>query len=205
MDDLTRSFELVRLAQNGDDDALNRLLDRYYERVRRVVQVRLGKRLRGKIEIDDILQETFVAAVESFERFEMREEASLINWLAKLAERKIIAAADHYSAKKRDRRREVRLPSAYDDGSGAPLGELADSVEAPADEAAQGELRELVEDCLADLPEDYRELILLRDYMRASWDEVASETGRPSPEAARMMHSRALLELARQFRSRGVR
>ena len=204
-DDLTRSIELVRRAQNGDDEALNRLVERYYDRVRRVVRMRLGRRLRAQLDIEDILQDTFVAAVESFDRFEMREDASLINWLAKLAERKIIAAADYHSAKKRDRRREVRMPSSVNHESTVVSQELADSIDAPIEEVAQGELKEIVEGCISELPEEYRELILLRDYMAASWERVAEETSRPSSEAARMMHSRAMLELARRVRARGVK
>ncbi len=206
MDDLTRSFELVVRAQKGDEQALNRLFERYYDRVRRIVRMRLGPSLRTQIEDGDILQETFAAAVEAFERFEMREESSLINWLAKLAERKIIAAADYHSAKKRDARREVRISSRspFDDSSAISL-DLAASAEAPGEQAANDELKVIVEDCVAELPVEYRELILLRDYAGSSWEEVAGETGRPSAEAARMMHARALVELSKMVRARGVR
>lgn len=206
MDDLTRSIELVRLAQGGDQQALNRLFARYYDRVRRIVRMRLGPALRAQMEDNDILQDTFAAAVEAFEHFEMRDEASLINWLAKLAERKIIAAADYHAAKKRDVRREIRLESRgpYEDSSTC-THDLASSIDAPIQQAADGELKNIVEDCVAELPTEYRELILLRDYAGASWEHVAHETGRPSAEAARMMHARALVELSKNVRARGVR
>jgi hypothetical protein len=53
----------------------------------------------------------------------MREEASLINWLSRLAERQIIAAADYHGAKKRDNRRNVTLSGAIGDtqSPSAPL------------------------------------------------------------------------------------
>ena len=54
------------------------------------------------------------------------------------------------------------------------------------------------------LPEEYRELILLRNYAGASWESVAEETGRPSAAAARMMHARALVELGKLVRAAGV-
>ena len=203
-DEITQSLDLVLRAQEGDQAALNRLCERYYDRVRRIVRLRLGARLRETIDSGDILQETFLAAVRSLDSFEMREEASLINWLAKLAERKIIAAADYHSAKKRDSRREVRLPSSAHGDSSVVSQDLADSIDAPIDEVEQGELREIVEECLSEMPDEYRELVLLRDYMAASWEQVAEETQRPSAEAARMMHSRALIELARLVRMRGV-
>jgi DNA-directed RNA polymerase specialized sigma24 family protein len=92
-DDITQSLDLVLRAQGGDQASLNRLCERYYDRVRRIVRLRLGSRLRESVDSGDILQETFLAAVRSIENFEMREEASLINWLSRLAERQIITAS----------------------------------------------------------------------------------------------------------------
>jgi len=68
-DPITRSLDLVLRAQQGDTDALNRLFERYYGRVQRIVRLRLGSRLREKVESGDILQETFIAAVRSLEDF----------------------------------------------------------------------------------------------------------------------------------------
>ena len=67
-DALTRSVELVRRAQAGERPALERLFERYYDRVRRIVRARLGPELRLRVESVDILQETFTAAVGSFDR-----------------------------------------------------------------------------------------------------------------------------------------
>jgi RNA polymerase sigma-70 factor (ECF subfamily) len=204
-DDLTRSLELVRRAQAGDEDALNRLFSRYYERVRRVVRLRLGKRLREVVDSGDILQETFAAAVRAFDGFEVREEASLIQWLAKLAERQIIAAADFHLAQKRDQRRNVPLAPPV---PGSPTQSFAitfaDDTTRPLERLVAGEEAALVDDCLDRLQEDYRELIVLRNFVGASWEEVAEATGRPSPAAARMMHARALVELGKLARAAGL-
>jgi RNA polymerase sigma-70 factor (ECF subfamily) len=204
-DDVTKSIDLVRSAQQGDAAALNRLFERYYDRVRRIVRMRLGPGLRSQVDTSDILQDTFTVAIGGFDKFEMRDEASLINWLAKLAERQILAAADFYRAKKRDRRREVRIstpPSVAD--SGYVSCQLAASVDAPLEQLSRGEQEALVESCIAELAPEYRELIILRDYAGASWESIAEQTGRPSASAARMMHSRALIELGRGLRTRGL-
>ena len=202
-DEITRSLDLVLRAQKGDAEALNRLCQRYYDRVRKIVRLRLGARLRDRVDSGDILQETFLAAVRSLQSFEMREEASLIHWLARLAERQIIAAADFHGAKKRDRARDVPLTGRIADTGtvGVPL-QLVDAREAPPpDFVADAEEAEHVEACLERLPEEYRELILLRNYAGASWESVAEETGRPSAAAARMMHARALAELGKLVRA----
>ncbi len=202
--DLTVSLDLVRRAQEGQDGALNRLFERYYDRVRRIVRLRLGRQLRASLDSSDILQETFIAAVRSFDKFEMRDEASLINWLSKLAERQILAAADYHSARKRDRRREIGLPNLP--GSGTHSGfvsQLADEATQPLDGLAESEQLRIVEECIQDLDPEQRELVILRDYIGAPWETVAEQTGRPTPAAARMMHARALIELAKLFRARG--
>ena len=204
-DEVTHSLDLVLKAQEGDAQALNRLFERYYERVRRIVRLRLGAKLRESVESGDILQETFIAAVRSFENFEMREEASLINWLSRLAERQIIAAADYYGAKKRDQRRNVSLSGAIvDTGSVRVPLSFPDQTTRPLDWLAATEEQKIVEGCLDQLPEEYRELILLRNYAGASWEAVAEETGRPSAAAARMIHARAMIELGRLLRAAGV-
>lgn len=204
-EDITHSLDLVLKAQEGDEQALNRLFERYYERVRRIVRLRLGSRLRESVDSGDILQETFIAAVRSFGNFEMREEASLINWLSRLAERQIIAAADYYGAKKRDQRRNVPLGAT---GSATASVKLAlsfpDETTQPLEKLATHEETGIVERCLDELPEEYRELILLRNYAGASWESVAEETGRPSAAAARMMHARAMIELGKLVRAAGV-
>jgi len=204
--DLTLSIELVQKAQGGDVRALDRLFERYYARVRRIVRLRMGRDLRRSVDSGDILQDTFIAAVRSFETFEVRDEASLINWLSKLAERQILTAAAHYGAHKRDKKREVLMSDAVgrsDGEDGVPL-ELEASTRAPLERLSGVEQTAIVEACIHELPEEARELIILRDYAGASWDTVARETGRPSAAAARMMHARALIELGKRVRQKGL-
>jgi RNA polymerase sigma-70 factor (ECF subfamily) len=201
-DQLTRTIELVQRAQNGDRRSLERILDRYYDRVRKIVRIRLGARLREALDSGDILQETFMVAAQKFDEFVPEGEASLINWLSKLAEHKITAAADHHGAKKRSLDRKVPLAQRGDDSSESLSPDPQDRAPTPPDAVAHAEQAKIVEECVSDLPEPYRELIVLRDYLGAGWAEIASRTGRPSEAAARMMHSKAFVELARLMRRR---
>jgi RNA polymerase sigma-70 factor (ECF subfamily) len=198
--DVTRSLDLLRLAQGGDGEAVNRIVARYYERVRRIVRMRLNPTLRRRVDSGDILQETFVAALASFDRFEIQDEASFINWLARIAQRQVFAALDHHTAQKRDTAREVPLAGS---GDSRNLGvDPAATGLSPLEALSRAEQSRVVEDCIADLSETYRELIILRDYAGASWETIAEETGRPSAAAARMMHATALVELGMLVRKR---
>ena len=199
--DLSESITLIRDAKRGDRDALAHLVERYYDRVLRIVRARLGPGLRKHLESQDLVQDTFAAAVRDFERFEVREEASLVHWLARLAERQILRAAEYHRAERRDPGRE----EPFDRESGeAPLPAAAEGP-GPGTQMRELEQHELLESCLGELPEEYRELILLRDYAGVSWEEVARETGRPSADAARVMHVKAVEELSKLLRRCGMR
>lgn len=200
---VTQSVDLIHDAQGGDLQALDRLFARYYERVRRIVRIRIGPKLRTAVEVEDILQETFVAAVQGFQRFEVRNQASLINWLSTIAEHKIQNAAGHMRAAKRDRAREVALKHVRDSmESGELVLEPAADILQPLEELAESEQVQLIEECMQELKPSYREVILHRDYAGASWEEVAELMEAKSANAVRMLHARALVELATRTRRR---
>ena len=149
--DVTRSLDLLRRAQDGDDSAVNLLFTRYYERVRRIVRMRLGPVLRRRVDSGDILQETFVAAVGCFDRFEVRDEASFISWLARIAQRQVFAAADHHTAQKRDTGREVPLVHSTETGK---IGiDPAATGLSPLESLSHDEQTRRVEECISELPE----------------------------------------------------
>jgi DNA-directed RNA polymerase specialized sigma24 family protein len=81
---------------------------------------------------------------------------------------------------------------------------FAGDATAPLERLSENEQVAIVENCIRQLSEEYRELIILRDYAGASWESVAAQTGRPSAAAARMMHARALVELGKHVRQHGV-
>lgn len=195
--DVTRSLDLMAKAQHGDKDALNRLIARYYDRVRSIVHVRMGARLRATLETGDILQEVFVKACQIYDRFDVDEEASLIGWLAQIAQHQITDAADKLAAEKRSAAREIALDVGSDAASGAVSIDPPEPSLPPPALAEAGERAAVVEECLRTLKQEHRELILQRDYMGASWEAVAKAVGRPSAAAARMMHAQALIELGK--------
>lgn len=192
---MTQSIELVRRAQDGQKEALDQLLARYYERVRPMVSARLGSQMRVRVDSMDILQETFIYAVSHFDQFEMRDEASLIQWLAKIAENRVREKVQKVHAHKRDPRLERPLdgPTDSQEGVGA---DLAESGGTPSVILSEAEEKARYEKCLGELKPDYREVILLRNYAGSTWAAVAEAMGLASPNAARMLHARAMAGLA---------
>lgn len=197
------TIDLVREAQGGQTAAREELFQRYSDRVLGIVRARIGPRLRRNVESGDIAQEALIEALQSLDRFETRGESSLIRWLATIVQNRISARAKYFSAERRSSAREIAL-----DGLGNEHDSSIDPparVNTPSLEVRNAEEQGLVEECLHELPENYRELILLRDYAGSPWEEVAESVGAASPDAARMMHTRARTQLGKLLQSRGMR
>ncbi len=198
----TASLELVERARGGDAEARERLFTRYYPRVFRVVRARLGARLRSLEAPEDIVQNTFLAALGALEGFEAREDAALIDWFAVLIENQIRDAVKHHSALKREADREVSL-DALRSRPGTRRFE-PEAREVPAlEQLSTAEEARLLDECIAELPEEQREVLVLREHALASWALIAARLGRPTEAAARELHRRSQLRLMETYRRRG--
>lgn len=198
------SVHLIRRYQAGEQGALAELFARYYDRVHRIVAIRARSLMGGVGDVDDVVQETFLSAMRSFDRFELRDECRLINWLARIAEHKVIDILKRETAPKRDRRLEVSLEALNGSDvmhSSVAFDLMADSTQVP-DRAERDELAGILDGCLGELAEHQREVILLRDFAGGSWKFISDEMGCASDEAARKLYSRARVALVSRMRGR---
>ncbi len=193
--DPTESLRLLGEAQNGDRRALEELLDRYQDRIRRIVRIRLSVDLRTRMESMDIVQETLAAAFQHIEDLQPRSTASILQWLSRIAENRIRDAWRSHFAEKRDPRREIDI-----DGLIAMGGGPGSDAGTPDEAAARHELEAVVDQAMTELSEDSREVILLRTYQGGSWEFVAQQLGRPGADAARQLFRRARVQLGRIVR-----
>jgi len=193
--DLATSVALVRAAQRGHEEALGELFERYRERLTRIVRIELGPELARFVEPGDILAEAFVVARRRIVDFEPHSRPAILAWLVTIAKRKVKDARRKEHAARRDRARERPL-----DGGASPDGrthagyQLAAETAGPRTRAYQHELRDVLDDTLAELPPDYRRVILLRDYYGSGWDEVSVELER-TRHACEELHRRAWIRL----------
>lgn len=197
--DISESVDLAQQAHRGDSMALDQLLQRYQERLRRIVRIRLGALLRANFESMDIVQEAMIVAARKIESTDLRSSGAILNWLSRIAERKIHDAHDYHTAQRRDRRREAPLNVVI---SGESVGwEPQDRGSAPSAAAERGEVADIIDEALTELSEDHREVILLRHYCGADWDETAQALGR-SVSASQELHRRAWERLKKKTRPR---
>jgi len=192
------SIALLRAYQGGREEALEELFARYYPRVRRYVKIRMSDFLCSQTEVDDIVQETFAAALPYLSTLEVKEPAKLVHWVATVAENQIRGAVDHFTAQRRDAR-VVRSLERLRGGltSSSVAFDPAASQTDPGSAIARVELADIVDECIGRLPPAQRDVLLLRDIAGASWDFVGQTLGERSTQAFCNLHARATLALMR--------
>jgi RNA polymerase sigma factor (sigma-70 family) len=196
-------MELVHRVRDGDDGALNELFHRYRPRLERIVRIRMGARLRRFLEVDDLIQEVYIVALRKLGEIELRNHASIIQWLAKVAENQIRDKLDYFAAQKRDDAREVPLEMRRPGGEAPLRREIADVGTSPSLAAQRTELEGVVDACIQELePIAYREVVLLRDYYDADWESICEKLERPTVAAAQELYRRAQIRLTRLLKAR---
>ncbi|MGK0220467.1 MAG: RNA polymerase sigma-70 factor (ECF subfamily) [Planctomycetota bacterium] len=201
----TDSLDVARRAQGGDEDALNELFRRYQEPLRRIVRIRMGSHLRrqGGLESMDMVQRTFAKAHAKLSTMELRSSRSVLNWLARIAERQIHDANDYMSAEKRDWRRTSPLQGQAPGNNDSNVGFQPEAHNTlPEAGAVRTELQSAIDEAMEELGDEHREVILLRDYSGTDWETIASELGRDNVHSAQELHRRARIKLARALSTR---
>lgn len=195
----TESMVLLRRAQDGDGDALNKLLVLNQDRLQRIVRSRLGLRVSGYLESMDIVQDTFQVAIRKIADFELRGSGSVLDWLARIAEHQITDAAAYFNTQKRDKQREVGIEGDPGDSSPGLAAGLKADITLPPVRAERSELRDLLDQALSEFKSDHREVIILRDYCGESWEEIAEKFDR-TVGAVQELHVRAQIKLSNKLR-----
>lgn len=194
MSDIRETLHLLGRAKAGEDKALNLLLDRYLNRILRIVRMKLGAKLRNKMESMDIVQEVTIRIMKGFDRFEPESEGAFLNWISTLVQNEIRDLADYHGAAKRNQDQEVR-EKINDSISGSVLNAIPASSEYRP--SFQLKLKEEVlelEAALDQLPEKQRDVIVMRQYEEMSFKEIGKVLD-CSEDAARMQFSRAMGKL----------
>jgi RNA polymerase sigma-70 factor (ECF subfamily) len=170
---------LLQSARAGEGAALGQLLEPYRNYLTLLARLQVGRRLQGKVDASDLVQETFMEAHRDFARFRGTTEGELMAWL-----RQILATnlADEVRRYQGTRRRSVRLERdlavQLDQSSQALDRGLVDRSASPSEKAARRERAVLVADALERLPAAYREVLILRHLEELRFPEVARRMGR---------------------------
>ncbi len=184
--------DAIRLAREGDLEALAALLERCGPRVRARLSGRLPARHRAVLDEEDVLQVTYLEACLRIGSFGGDSEAAFGAWLAAIAEHNLQDALRELGrAKRPDSRGRVQAAHRTDGDPAADLfEELCATTTSPSRAAARAEARGLLETALARLPRDYAEVVRLYDLEGRAIEETAGRLGR-SHGAVHMLRQRA--------------
>ena len=158
-----RTQLLLDQALAGNDTALGMLLESYSSYLNLLARVQIGRRLQGKVDAVDLVQDTFLEAHRQFANFRGRSEPELTAWLRRiLAGQLALLVRQFLGTKARDVRLEQELGHELDQSSGALENGLAGSISTPSHKASRREQSVLLAEALDRLPASYREVIVLR-------------------------------------------
>lgn len=193
-----KTIELLGRAKSGEDDAVNALLERHRESLRRLIQLRMDRAISQRVDASDIVQDVCLEASRRFADYVRDGNTMPFHlWLRQIAKDRIIDMhRRHRGAQRRSVDREQNMPSPQfaDQSSLNLMAQLQDRELTPAAANIRRELEQQFLGALEQLAEDDREIILMRHSEGLGNSEVAQSLGL-STAAAGMRYLRALRKL----------
>ena len=192
--------ELLHQAQSGNGSALGRLLEMYRNYLAVLARLQIGRRLQGKADPADLVQETFLRAHRDFASFRGHSEGEFVNWLRRILATNLAQLVRRYlGTKRRDLRLERELAVELDQSSRLLDGGLVaprKSPSSPSRHAIRREEAVRLADALGQLPEHYREVMVLHHLEGLTLSEVARRMQR-TDDSVEKLWARGLIQLRR--------
>lgn len=183
MDSPTSTFGLVERFKKGDNEAFSLLFHRYERRLAVLVHFKMSLALHGVMEVEDILQEVFLAAARDMQQFTYQSPGSLMAWLSRIADHVIADAARYQNREKRRAQELLRFRSESN-----PLGPEPLDSETPSRLFEREENLQIVLQKLNALPDEYREMILLSKFEGLTTKEISERSGKSREGVALTLH-----------------
>jgi RNA polymerase sigma-70 factor (ECF subfamily) len=189
--------ELLKKGVAGDQQALADLWDLYRERLRRLVKLRMDRRMQGRVDASDVLQEAFVDFASRAEEYTSDPSMPFFLWLRYLTGQRLqLLHRHHLGTMMRDAGREVSIhrgpmPQATSVSLAAQLMGRFTSVTQAVQRA---EMQVMLQEAINSMDEIDREILALRHFEELSNTETAQVLG-IKRSAASSRHLRAIKRL----------
>ncbi len=191
------TVQLLNGADEGDAGAVNRLMNRHRDALKRLVRMRMDRALARRVDASDVVQDVMFEASRRLNDYLREPKMPFHLWLRQLAKDRIIDMhRRHREAQRRsiDREQPLESPQFADRSSMNLAAQLRDNELTPAAENIRRELRARFLTAIEQLSEDDRDVILMRHFEELGNGEVAEALGL-SAAAAGMRYLRALRRL----------
>lgn len=195
--------ELLQRAAAGDQDALAEAFGLFRARLKRMVQLRMDRRLQGRVDASDVLQEAYLDLARRAAEFLTRPALPFFLWLRLLTGQRLLAIhRQHLGTKMRDIGHEVALHhGAMPQATSASLAaQLLGRLSSPSKAAMRAEMQLRLQEALNSMDAIDREVLVLRHFEELSNDETAEVLGLQKA-AASNRYVRALKRLRSILRS----
>src|SRR5436309_13800875 len=197
MNDSDDTIPLLRQAAAGDQHALGELWDRYRERLKRMVRLRLDRRLQGRLDPSDVLQEAYLDFARRLPEYAREPALPFYLWLRLLTGQRLVDLHRmHLGAKMRDAGQEVSLyRGALPQASSVSLAaQLLGRLTSASQAAIRAETQIRVQEALNSMDPLDREVLTLRHFEMLTNEEPAQVLG-IKKSAASNRYVRALKRL----------
>lgn len=184
----------------GDPAAGDALLRRFEPWLKLMARLQLESRFQAKFDPSDVVQQAMIEALKAAAQFRGTTEAEFAAWLRQILTHALAHEIRRYAGTaKRELAREIPLEQELTQASQQIGDRLAATGTSPSQAVVKREQSVLLAEVLERLPEDFREVIILRNLEGLAHEDVARRMGRTSG-AVRMLWVRALARLREELR-----
>jgi RNA polymerase sigma-70 factor (ECF subfamily) len=201
--DSRSDLDLLDAAPSGDEGTLAVLVERHRDRLERMVALRMDRRLQGRVDPADVVQEAYVAVRGKFPHYSADPRLPFFLWLRLEVGQKLVDVhRKHLSTRMRDAGQEVSLHrGALAQATSLSLAEhLLGKLSTPSHAVMRAELKVRVQEALNSMDPNDREVLILRHFEDLSNAETAQVLG-IKPTAAVNRYVRALKRLRDVFQA----
>jgi RNA polymerase sigma-70 factor, ECF subfamily len=199
--DSSETPSLIRRLEAGDEKALGELFARYRDRLRRMVKLRMDRRLQGRLDASDVLQEAYLDVAKRAEEYRANPTLPPFLWLRLITGQRLMALhRKHLGAQMRNAGQEVSLhggaiPAA---SSISIAAMLLGRITSPTRAARRAEMQVRLQDILNTMDPVDREILTLRHFEELGNSETAQVLG-ISKSAASSCYIRAVMRLKKEL------
>jgi RNA polymerase sigma-70 factor (ECF subfamily) len=176
----TETADLLRRSAQGDQAGWSALLARHEDRLRRLVAFRLDRRLQGRVDPSDVLQEVYLEVAGHLAEYLREPGMPFYLWLRGITGNKLLELHRHHlGTEMRDAGREVSLyRGAMPEASSADLAaRLLGRLTRPSEAAIRAEMKLRLQEVLNGMDPLDREVLALRHFEQLSTAETARVLG----------------------------
>jgi RNA polymerase sigma-70 factor (ECF subfamily) len=197
LNDGQENADLIRRASEGDESALDQLFSTHRDRLLRMIRLRLDRRIQGRLDSSDILQEAYIDVFKNLRAYVDAPSTSFFIWLRNMVGLKLADVhRRHLGTQKRDAKRDVSiyrgaLPAV---NSVSLAAQLLGQITTPSQIVVKTEMRVRLQEVLDCMDQIDREIIALRHFERLNSQETADILGM-SKSGASSRYIRAMKRL----------